>query len=109
MFKNFRISNSNWVIQCMPYNDRFEFRLGCCERREFTLSEVKIWVLAQNVGPGILPIADRSYHVIRNRVLDQGDSIKRIFWLKDLINWGYIQNDSLALKVTVKIFSQSHD
>lgn len=104
-FKNFRVSNnSNWVLQCVPSKDHLELCLFCCESGEyfFHIDEVKLWLVSPKLDYALHGF-DKLYSSSKDFVLTKSQSIRMTIWLKDLVAWGYLKNDTLALKVVLKL------
>lgn len=95
VFNNFRIANSSWVIRCLPGQNKLQFCLSCCDNKTFFVKDVKLWLVKS--------LVERTIHTVTDLKLTKSQSIRKTIWLTDLVNWGFIEQDSLKLKVVIKL------
>ena len=101
VFNNFRIANSSWVIRCEPGENKLQFNLSCGDNQKF-IKEVKLWLVnpvleRANCGTDIL------YFTVTDYTLTKSQPISKTIWLNDSIGREFIVNDSLTLKVVIKL------
>lgn len=102
--KSFRIANSKWMLKCVPATDCLELVLGCCEDGEyfFHIDEMKLWLVSPKLDHSLQGF-DKLYGLSKDFVLTKSQSIRMTIRLNDLFELGYLKNDTLSLKVVLKL------